>query len=453
MNQTSNSSDALEAEVMQPTALEAISRAEIDVAIATARRFSQHQPHQLSTVKQGMMSFATLDEETAASCFYTLPRGGKNIQGPSVRLAEIALACYGNLRAGSRIIATSTSGPNPHVVVQSVVMDLEKNISVSIEKRRRIVGKKSKGGTIDEDDINLAANACSAIAFRDAVFKVVPLALVKPVLDAARKVAIGDVRTLVDRRAKCIESFAKMGVDKTRILAKLEIKSVEDIDLTHLETLIGLFNAIKEGESIDDVFATSTTKPADLSDLNERLKAEAAAKVSPTQTPIATPVATPTQTITTPVAQHVAPNESPKRTPEAPAVVAKPEPVAAPELNPVPVELPVCKYCHASVEDMSTHNCRQMAEVQVTRNVMQKSEPETSAGAGSMEEAKLALDSLIHVLGINELTPDQCLAFCKKNKIANEKHTSLRDLSTLKLMKLAKSIETNPQVVAAMKSQ
>jgi len=237
-------------EVIEPSAVESIQRAEIDVQIATAKRY----PRQLWQVKSSMMSFATLDRETAEACFYSLPRGGKNIQGASVRLAEIAVSCYGNLRAGSRIISTVTTGDNPHVVIQAVAHDLERNVAVTMEKRRRITKKRSKDA-IDEDDINLAANAGSAIAFRDAVFKVVPMALIKPVLEAAKKVAIGDAKTLADRRAKMVDAFAKMGVQKDRIITTLEKKSIEDIDLSDLETLMGLFNAIKEGQTtIEDAF-------------------------------------------------------------------------------------------------------------------------------------------------------------------------------------------------------
>lgn len=156
-------------EVMQVSAVQQIAKAEIDSQIATAKQY----PRDIAKVKRDMISFATLDEETAESCFYNLPRGGKNIQGPSVRLAEIAVSCYGNLRAGVRIIDTVSNGDNPHVVIQAICHDLEKNVAVTIEKRRRITKKKSKD-SIDEDDINLAANAGSAIAFRDAVYKIVP---------------------------------------------------------------------------------------------------------------------------------------------------------------------------------------------------------------------------------------------------------------------------------------
>src|SRR5262245_41350484 len=114
-------------------ALEQLQRAEIDVQIATAKKYPRH----IATVKQSMLGFATLDEETARGCFYTLPRGGKAIQGPSVRLAEIAVSCYKNIRVASRIIESVTDGSSPHVTVQAVCTDIENNITVAIEKRRR----------------------------------------------------------------------------------------------------------------------------------------------------------------------------------------------------------------------------------------------------------------------------------------------------------------------------
>lgn len=249
-------------ESVEPSSLNVIARAEIDSQISTAKQY----PRQLSKVKGDMMNFATLDEETAQSCFYSVPRGGKNIQGPSVRLAEIAVSCYRNIRVGSRVIETVTKGENPHVVVQSVCHDLEMNVAVTVEKRRRIVGKKDwkNGGhkPIDEDDITLASNSGAAIAFRDAVFKVIPGALIKPVFEQAKKVAIGDVKTLGDRRAKSIEAFAKMGIEKARVLARLDKKSIEDVTLEDLETLLGLYNAIKEGHvTIEESFPAVDATP------------------------------------------------------------------------------------------------------------------------------------------------------------------------------------------------
>lgn len=303
---------------IEPTALESIQRAEFDVQISTAKRY----PRKLGIVKQDMLSFATLDQETAESCFYTLPRGGKNIQGPSVRLAEIAVSCYGNLRVGSRVIATVTEGPNPHVVIQSVCHDLERNVAVTMEKRRRITKKKSKD-YIDEDDINLAANAGAAIAFRDAVFKVVPLALIKPVYEMAKQVAIGDAKTLVDRRARMVDAFGKMGVSKDMILAKLEKKTLDDVGLGDMETLIGLHTALKDGETtIDEVFAPVKAAAPKF----EAPKAAAAAPSAIAETPQKPP-----QAPQPPVQQ---PTPAPAAEPEPARAAPAPQPPAEPAKEP-----------------------------------------------------------------------------------------------------------------------
>lgn len=241
----------------EPTAIEAIEKAQIDCQISTAKRY----PRTLSKVKADMLSFATLDEDTALSCFYTLPRGGKTIQGPSVRLAEIAISCYMNLRVGARPIQTVTSGDHPHVIIQAVAHDLEKNVAITIEKRRRIVGKKKNNGAIDEDDINLAVNACAAIALRDATFKVVPLALIKPVYEQAKAVAVGDIKSLGVKRAKIVDRLTHMGAKIENILARVEASKVEDIDLSRLELLIGLGTALKDGEtSLEEAFPAPEAK-------------------------------------------------------------------------------------------------------------------------------------------------------------------------------------------------
>lgn len=256
-----------------------VERAQIDSQIATAQQYPKHQGKQLSKVKENMMSFATLDEETAASCFYTLPRGGKNIQGPGIRLAEIAVCCYGNIRNAARSLKVDADSDKPHVIVQAICHDLENNVAVSVEKRRRILPKKDyKTGQykpIDDDDINLAVNSGIAIAFRDAAFKVIPLALVKPVYEKAKQVAIGDAKTLANKRAECIERLQKMGVPQENILATLECRKVEDIGLTELGILIGLGTAIKDGNTtIEDAFPFTLpddTRKKGINGLKERI--------------------------------------------------------------------------------------------------------------------------------------------------------------------------------------
>lgn len=234
--------ETMPVEIVQNDALASIERAQVDVQISTARKY----PRTLSKVKERMLSFATLDEETASSCFYTLParRGGddKPIQGPSVRMAEIALASYQHVKAGSRIIADD----GKFLTAQAVVHDLENNVAVSIEVRRRVTSKS--GARYSDDMIAVTGNAACSIALRNAVFRVVPRALITPVYEAAKRVAVGDVKSLTTKRAQIIARLKQMGAKDAAILAAVGADKIEDIDLARLEVLIGLGTAIKDGE-------------------------------------------------------------------------------------------------------------------------------------------------------------------------------------------------------------
>jgi len=245
-------------EIVSPdSSLEAMERASIDVQISTAKKY----PRTLSVVKAQMLSFATLDVETAAGCFFTLPArkggDGKPIQGPSIRMAEIALSTYQNLRAGARKMADD----GKTVTVQGICHDLQNNVCVSVEVQRRVTTKE--GRRYSDDMVNMTCNAACSIALRNAVFRVVPLALVKPIYEAAKKVAVGDAKTLATRRADALAHFTKMGVDRARVFAALGVKALEDVTLEHLEILIGYANSIKDGDAtIDETFPEPKTEAA-----------------------------------------------------------------------------------------------------------------------------------------------------------------------------------------------
>lgn len=237
---------------IQPRALELIQRAEIDMQISTAKKYPRLE---LAKIRQKMLSFATLDEETAESCFYTLRRWdaqaneNKLIQGPSVRLAEIAVACYGNLRAASRVI----DNDGKKITSQGACHDLENNVLISVEVSRRITNKTGK--TFNDDMQITTGNAANSIAFRNATFKVIPMALVKPVYEQAKRVAVGDATTLSVKREKLFKRFSSMGVETERVLAVLEKASIESVDLDDLTTLIGIGTAIKDGEqTVEEAF-------------------------------------------------------------------------------------------------------------------------------------------------------------------------------------------------------
>ena len=107
--------------VVESSALERITRSEIDVQIATAHRF----PRSIARFKQEALSMATLDEETAAACFYVVPRAGKNIEGPSIRLAEAAARAMTNIYSS---VMSIYDDPKKRII-RVTATDLESNLT------------------------------------------------------------------------------------------------------------------------------------------------------------------------------------------------------------------------------------------------------------------------------------------------------------------------------------
>jgi len=251
-------------EIKQAEMLNALNRAEVDMQISTAKQYPRNLPDVLNQIS----TYATMDTETAEDCFYALRRGQGNsqqvIEGLSVRMAEIIANSWGNLRVQTRIIGND----GKTITAQGVCHDLETNVAVSVEVKRRITDRFGK--TFSEDMQVVTGNAASAIAFRNAVLKVVPKAVTKRVIEDVKQVAMGKAIDLETARQNCIATFAKAGVTEQMIFDYLDIKKREEIDKEKLFLLKATWNAIKEG--------TTTVKDEFVKPLEEKKQAEEAKK-------------------------------------------------------------------------------------------------------------------------------------------------------------------------------
>jgi hypothetical protein len=240
-----------ETELLTGGALEAIERANIDMAVATAKKY----PRSIKQFMADAESMISIDPETAESCVYKLKRTEKDgslkwIEGPSIRLLEIAASAYTNIRYGSRVIGIDDT----FVTCQGVSHDLQRNVYSSVEVKRRITTKD--GRRFGDDMIMITANACGSIARRNALNGVVPRSYINQLAEFARRTAVGDIKTLPERRQRAIDYFTKtLGVPLAKVLEYLEKKAIEDCDLGDLEKLNGLRTALKDNEaSVDETF-------------------------------------------------------------------------------------------------------------------------------------------------------------------------------------------------------
>lgn len=227
-----------------------IVRAEIDIQISTAKSY----PRNMSTFVDRAIKLATLDQETAESCIYCLSRKNKDgekseIKGSSIRLAEIAASCWGNINAQSRVI----SNDGKIITAEGVAWDLESNVRMGSEVRRSIV--TSTGKTYGIEMQAVTGNAACAIALRNAIFKIIPKALSDRIYHEAVKYAIGDQKTINHKRKNLFDRFNKIGVDKDKIFSFFNKNKIEEFDENDMEVLIGIGTSIKQGDlKIDDAF-------------------------------------------------------------------------------------------------------------------------------------------------------------------------------------------------------
>jgi hypothetical protein len=228
-----------------------ITKAELDMKITTAKAF----PRSLAVFMDKALSMATINEDIAASCSYALPRAGKTIEGPSVRLAEIVCAAYGNICSGARVI----DNDGKTITAQGICHDLETNNSVTVEVKRRILDKYGK--TMSEDMQVVIGNAACAIAYRNAVYKVVPAAFIDDIYEKTKEVARGTAETLIKKREKALTHFRNLGVKDDQICEVLNIKKIDDIDIDKLSVLRGFVSAVKDGEAtIQEIFAPKSSE-------------------------------------------------------------------------------------------------------------------------------------------------------------------------------------------------
>lgn len=265
-------------QVQQADMLQALNRAEIDQQVATAKQYPRHLP----TVLNQIQTYATMDQDTASECFYVLHRNGAGgstqiIEGLSVRMAEIIAGAWGNLRVATRIIGND----GKTITAQAVCHDLETNVAISTEVKRSILTKQ--GYTFSQDMQVVTGNAAAAIAFRNAVLKVIPKAVTKRVIEEVKKVAMGQALDLEQQRQVLIQYFAKFNVSEKMIFDLLQITKREELDKERVFILKGLYNAIKEGDTtVQEAFIKPVEErkiAAEAKKKSEETKSKAAAAI------------------------------------------------------------------------------------------------------------------------------------------------------------------------------
>lgn len=223
--------------------IDAIEKANVDIQVSTAKQY----PRDIRRCVDNSVVLATMNLATAQTCGYALPRGGKPITGPSVHLAKILVSNWGNMRTEAKVVQIT----DRQIISRGTAWDLETNVASAFEVRRSIVGKDGK--RFSDDMITVTGNAANSIAYRNAVFAVIPKGIVDRVYSAAQKMITGDLSNcdlLLKKRTEILNTFKNdYKITEEEVIKICGKETVNQINSDSIALLIGTLQSLKDGDT------------------------------------------------------------------------------------------------------------------------------------------------------------------------------------------------------------
>lgn len=183
----------------------------------------------------------------AAKAFYAFPRGNQTVEGPTIRFAEELARCWGNIDYGIKELSRDDGKSE----MQAYAWDLETNaqsVQNFTNPHQREQGKKMVTLTSQRDIYENNANMATR-RLRSRILAILPSWFVEDAIAECKKTLAGKNDTpLIDRVKNMAVQFAKLGVTQAQIEKRLKRK-VETMTADDFTEFIGIFNAIKQGES------------------------------------------------------------------------------------------------------------------------------------------------------------------------------------------------------------
>jgi hypothetical protein len=238
--------------------------AEAQGKLVIAKRFPRDEVQAYNRVAQ-----ACQRKGIAEKAFYSYNRGGGTVSGPTIRFAEELARCWGNIDYGIKELSQDEGKSE----MQAYAWDLETNaqsVQNFTNPHIREVGGKAKILTSQRDIYEINANM-GARRLRSRILAILPTDLVDMAIAECKKTLAGNNdEPLIDRVKKMVVAFGKLGVTQEQIEKRLGRK-VDTMTIDDFTDYIGIYNAIKQGESkIAEWFEAEKVA----SDLTDALKGE-----------------------------------------------------------------------------------------------------------------------------------------------------------------------------------
>lgn len=214
---------------------------EVQGAIVLAKKFPRNQIECLDRIMTACQR-PTLAEQA----LYSYSRGGTEITGPSIRLAEAIAQNWSNLQFGIKELEQR----NGESTVEAFAWDVETNVKQvkTFQVKHERFTKKGKYSLEDPRDIYETVANQGARRLRACILGIIP----GDVIDAAVGQCEGTLKAKADTSAdalkKLIDAFANYHVSKEQIEKRIQ-RRIDTITPAQLVQLRKIYNSLKDGMS------------------------------------------------------------------------------------------------------------------------------------------------------------------------------------------------------------
>lgn len=251
---------------------------EIQAMVFMAKQFPRNQIQAADRILN-----ACTRQTLADSAVYSYPRGGQNVEGPSIRLAEVLAQNWGNLDFGIREL----SQENGVSTIEAYAWDLETNVRQA--KVFQVAHKRmAKGGTktlTDPRDIyEMVANQGSR-RLRACILSIIPGDIVEAALaqcSVTQAASVGATpEEIKETIRKLTATMGKFGITAENIQERYQCR-LEAIRPAQIVELRKIYTSLKDGMSKpSDWFVIKEVKKSSAQDLNAMVEAQPVKEVEP----------------------------------------------------------------------------------------------------------------------------------------------------------------------------
>lgn len=213
---------------------------EVQAAMVIAKRFPRDEIDSYNRILK-----ACERTSLAESAEYSYPRGGEQVTGPSIRLAEVLARCWGNIDFGI-VELEQRAGES---TMMAYAWDLETNTRQTRIFNQKHERKTKKQGIVKLDDprdiYELTANN-GARRVRACILGTIPGDVVDAAVAKCRQtLESGGGKPLEDRIRETVTLFGKLGVTK-EMLEKRVGCAAENFTIKNIRELGVIYNSLKD---------------------------------------------------------------------------------------------------------------------------------------------------------------------------------------------------------------